>query len=100
MIRHVLRCNNAFDEGSRKTLPTVEQQPAIEAQAVEQQAYERRNQHTAVRGDLSLRAPPPPLNPNSTNDAGSTVFRCDHPGCRAAPFQAQYLLKCVVPLFP
>ncbi|CAN9145677.1 unnamed protein product [Alternaria alternata] len=79
------------------TLPTVEQQPAIEAEAVEQQAYESRNQHTAVGHDPFLRNLPPPLNPNPTKDVESAIFRCDHPGCSAAPFQTQYLLKCVVP---
>jgi hypothetical protein len=79
-------------------LPNDEQQAAIDAEVVRQEAYQsgHRPRQMTLDGALASRVLPPPLNSSlqSTSDI-TGMFRCDYPGCTAAPFQTQYLLKCV-----
>ncbi|KAI9702685.1 MAG: hypothetical protein M1820_006069 [Bogoriella megaspora] len=58
--------------------------------------------HTPVEHRINLNQNPrpnltlPPPIPQTSIGAGlpsSGIYRCDHPGCTAAPFQTQYLLK-------
>lgn len=49
----------------------------------------------SIDGTLASRTLPPPVGPNIQHipSHGTGGFKCDHPGCTAAPFQTQYLLK-------
>ena len=53
----------------------------------------------SIDGALASRTLPPPVGPNIQHIPSHGVggFKCDHPGCTAAPFQTQYLLKYVTP---
>ncbi|KAF1842060.1 uncharacterized protein K460DRAFT_178202 [Cucurbitaria berberidis CBS 394.84] len=63
-------------------LPINEQGAAIEAEVREQNEYDIAEQLSAPR------RLPPHLPPGGSGD-----FRCDYPGCNAAPFQTQYILN-------
>ncbi|RYN78243.1 hypothetical protein AA0119_g13553 [Alternaria tenuissima] len=57
---------------------------------------EPRQRHMSLDGALASRATPPPLNSGLQQQSTPHVvgcFKCDYPGCTAAPFQTQYLLK-------
>jgi len=73
------------------TLPDDEQQVAITAEAVTQQAYAVRIRDL-TRSDTSN---PAFLRVQGNPELHTGLFRCDYPGCTALPFQTQYLLKCV-----
>ncbi|RYN57749.1 hypothetical protein AA0118_g7632 [Alternaria tenuissima] len=77
-------------------LPIDEQQIAIDAEVVRQRAYKGQIRLPKLIFDetVASRASPPPFNfgsPSTPNKLG--VFICEYPGCTAAPFQTQYLLK-------
>lgn len=54
-----------------------------------------RGQRMSIDGALTSRTLPPPVGPNIQHipPHNSGGFKCEHPGCNAAPFQTQYLLK-------
>ncbi|RAR15494.1 zinc finger c2h2-type integrase DNA-binding protein [Stemphylium lycopersici] len=57
---------------------------------------EPRQRHMSLDGALASRATPPPLNSGLQQQSTPHVvgcFKCDYPGCTAAPFQTQYLLN-------
>ncbi|KAL1799725.1 hypothetical protein ACET3X_000067 [Alternaria dauci] len=77
-------------------LPTDEQQAAIDAEVVVQRAYESRlrPQHVTLNNTSASRGLPPPLNSGLLSTPHILDrFKCDYPGCNAAPFQTQYLLN-------
>jgi hypothetical protein len=77
-------------------LPNDEQQAAIEAEVIRQGAYKSRLRHANIPLDWAIDpgTPLPPLNSSLQHTPNITgMFRCHHPGCTAAPFQTQYLLK-------
>ncbi|PVH93114.1 hypothetical protein DM02DRAFT_542201 [Periconia macrospinosa] len=49
----------------------------------------------SIDSAITSRTLPPPVGPNIQHipSHGSGGFKCDHPGCTAAPFQTQYLLN-------
>ena len=55
----------------------------------------RGQQRMSIDGALTSRTLPPPVGPNIQHvpPHGSGGFKCEYPGCNAAPFQTQYLLK-------
>ncbi|KAL6151247.1 hypothetical protein ACJBU6_10235 [Exserohilum turcicum] len=57
---------------------------------------EHRPRHMSLDGALASRVLPPPVGsglPPTIPSHATGSFKCDHPGCNAAPFQTQYLLK-------
>jgi hypothetical protein len=57
---------------------------------------EPRQRHASLDGALASRVLPPPLNSGIQQQSTPHIvgyFKCDYPGCIAAPFQTQYLLK-------
>lgn len=57
---------------------------------------EQRPRHMSLDGALASRVLPPPVGsglPQSIPSHATGSFKCDYPGCNAAPFQTQYLLK-------
>ncbi|CAI9632319.1 hypothetical protein GT037_004789 [Alternaria burnsii] len=57
---------------------------------------EPRQRHMSLDGALASRVLPPPLNSGLQQQSTSHIvgcFKCDYPGCTAAPFQTQYLLN-------
>jgi hypothetical protein len=78
-------------------LPIDEQQIAIDAEVVRQRAYKGQIRLPELIFDETVASrvsPPPPFNfgsPSTPNKLG--IFICKYPGCTAAPFQTQYLLK-------
>jgi hypothetical protein len=57
---------------------------------------EQRPRHMSLDGALASRVLPPPVGsglPPSIPSHATGSFKCDHPGCTAAPFQTQYLLN-------
>ncbi|KAH8642710.1 hypothetical protein IG631_00173 [Alternaria alternata] len=75
-------------------LPANEQQAAIDSEVVRQRAYESRPRHMALDNALY---PPKILLPPLLRLRSPEVFICYYPGCNAAPFQTQYLLKYIKP---
>jgi hypothetical protein len=81
-------------------LPNDEQQAAIDAEVVRQEAYKSglRTRHMTLDGALASRVLPPPLNSGLQSTPRITgMFKCNYPGCTAAPFQTPYLLKYIRP---
>lgn len=58
-------------------------------------SIDSRGPRMSIDGALTSRTLPPPVGPNIQHipSHGSGGFKCDYPGCNAAPFQTQYLLK-------
>ncbi|KAG9189531.1 hypothetical protein G6011_06399 [Alternaria panax] len=57
---------------------------------------EPRQRHMSLDGALASRVLPPPLNSGLQQQSTPHIvgyFKCDYPGCTAAPFQTQYLLN-------
>ncbi|CAG5179001.1 uncharacterized protein ALTATR162_LOCUS8983 [Alternaria atra] len=57
---------------------------------------EPRQRHMSLDGALASRVLPPPLNSGLQQQTTPHIvgcFKCDYPGCTAAPFQTQYLLN-------
>ncbi|KAL1796489.1 hypothetical protein ACET3X_005029 [Alternaria dauci] len=57
---------------------------------------EPRQRHMSLDGALASRVLPPPLNSGLQQHSAPHIvgcFKCDYPGCTAAPFQTQYLLN-------
>jgi len=57
---------------------------------------EQRPRHMSLDGALASRVLPPPLGSGLQHGIPSHAtgsFKCDYPGCTAAPFQTQYLLN-------
>jgi len=57
---------------------------------------EQRPRHMSLDGALASRVLPPPVGSGLQHGMPSHAtgsFKCDYPGCTAAPFQTQYLLK-------
>ncbi|RYO14027.1 hypothetical protein AA0111_g12094 [Alternaria arborescens] len=81
-------------------LPNDEQQAAIEAEVVRQEAYKSRLRlpNFPLNGAIDPGTPLPPPNSSLQSTPNITgMFRCHHPDCTAAPFQTQYLLKYIRP---
>jgi hypothetical protein len=83
-------------------LPTNEQQAAIDCEVIRQRAYDYRSRppNSPLDGALASLVLPPPHNSGlqqlyTPHILGS--YKCDYPGCTAAPFQTQYLLKYITP---
>lgn len=77
-------------------LPDDEQQAAIDAEVIKQEAYDSqlRPRQTTLDEALASRVLPPPHNSGLQSTPNITgMFKCDYPGCTATPFQTQYLLK-------
>ncbi|KNG47402.1 zinc finger c2h2-type integrase dna-binding protein [Stemphylium lycopersici] len=57
---------------------------------------EQRPRHMSLDGALASRVLPPPVGsglPQNIPSHATGSFKCDYPGCNAAPFQTQYLLN-------
>ena len=79
-------------------LPDDEQQAAIDAEVIKQEAYKSqlRPRHLTPDAALASRVLPPPLHSGLQSQSTPHIvgrFKCDYPGCTAALFQTQYLLK-------
>ena len=81
-------------------LPIDKQQVAIDTEVIRQRVYEShlRPQDLAVDGAFASMVLPPPLNSGQRQQQRYTPqivggYKCDYPGCTAAPFQTQYLLR-------
>lgn len=63
-----------------------------------QNSGDNRPRHMSMDGALSRHLPPPQRSSMSNFGSQPGNFVCKYSGCTAAPFQTQYLLKCVLGL--